>query len=89
MKLLPLIFEPIAFYFSSDIFMALGGNGYLQESNIHAERVSFSIPINLGEVLISRKDDFASLLKIMISNWSIRYFHSNRDGGKREDELWF
>ncbi|MBT8185017.1 MAG: OmpA family protein [Eudoraea sp.] len=81
----PYVFEN-TLYFSSDIFYGLGGMD-IYKSEIGSDDV-FSIPINLGDVVNSEKDEFGFIIKNNMDEGLIGYFSSNRAGGKGNDDIY-
>ncbi|MEM8762625.1 MAG: OmpA family protein [Bacteroidota bacterium] len=83
-EIAPFIFEN-SLYFSSDVFYGLGGMD-IYKSDMEAEG-AFSIPVNLGSVINSEKDDFGFIVRNE-GDGLLGYFSSNRDGGKGKDDIY-
>jgi len=83
-EIAPYIFEN-SLYFSSDIFYGLGGMD-IYKSNFEDED-SYSIPVNLGKEINSKKDDFGFIIKNK-GEGLLGYFSSNRSGGKGNDDIY-
>lgn len=83
-EIAPYIFEN-SLYFSSDIFYGLGGMD-VYKSNFESED-SYSIPVNLGKEINSKKDDFGFIIKNN-GEGLLGYFSSNRSGGKGGDDIY-
>ncbi len=81
----PFIFEN-SLYFSSDIFYGMGGMD-IYKSEMGPDDF-YSIPINLGKGINSKKDDFGFIVKNNTSDGLSGYFSSNRDGGKGNDDIY-
>ena len=81
----PYVFEN-SLYYSSDIFYGMGGMD-IYKSEIGPDDF-YSIPINLGEVVNSEKDDFGFIIKNNVGEGLIGYFSSNRVGGKGNDDIY-
>ncbi len=73
-------------YYASDIFYGFGGMD-IYKTNIQVDK-SFSIPINLGDGINSKSDDFGFIVKNDKANNLIGYFSSNRAGGKGKDDIY-
>ncbi|WP_299431457.1 OmpA family protein [uncultured Maribacter sp.] len=73
-------------YYASDIFYGFGGMD-IYKTSIQADQ-SFSIPINLGNGINSKSDDFGLIIKNGDSNNLTGYFSSNRAGGKGKDDIY-
>ena len=81
----PYIFKG-SLYFSSDVFYGMGGMD-VYKSNIQGDN-SFSIPVNIGEGINSKADDFGFIIKEGAQNELVGYFASNRSGGKGSDDIY-
>lgn len=81
----PYVFENSLFY-SSDIFYGYGGMD-IYKSEIGSDNF-YSIPINLGDVVNSEKDEFGFIIKNNDQGGLIGYFSSNREGGKGNDDIY-
>lgn len=68
-------------YFASDGHLGLGGLDVFESYQTE----SFSKPINLGEPLNSKKDDFAYIVNEKTQRG---YVSSNRDGGTGDDDIY-
>ncbi|MFS4455849.1 OmpA family protein [Maribacter sp. 2304DJ31-5] len=84
-EIAPYLFEG-SLYFSSDVFYGLGGMD-VYKSNIQADG-SLSIPVNIGENINSKADDFGFIIKEGSDNGYVGYFASNRSGGKGGDDIY-
>ncbi|MEM7379573.1 MAG: OmpA family protein [Bacteroidota bacterium] len=84
-EIAPYIFEG-NLYFSSDVFYGLGGMD-IYKSEI-GENDFFSIPVNLGDRINSKQDDFGFIIKKNIAEGYIGYFASNRPGGMGNDDIY-
>ncbi|NAS13815.1 OmpA family protein [Poritiphilus flavus] len=84
-EIAPYIFEG-SLYFSSDIFYGLGGMD-IYKSEI-GEDDFFSIPVNLGDRINSKQDDFGFIIKENVAEGYIGYFASNRPGGMGNDDIY-
>lgn len=73
-------------YFSSDIFYGLGGMD-IYKTNIREDK-TFSIPINLGSGINSKKDEFGFIIRGDKQLGFSGYFASNRAGGKGNDDIY-
>ncbi|RRQ50757.1 OmpA family protein [Maribacter algicola] len=83
-EIAPFIFEG-SLYFSSDVFYGLGGMD-VYKSRIQSRDV-YGIPVNLGEGINSKEDDFGFIIKQEQENY-IGYLASNRPGGKGGDDIY-
>lgn len=81
----PYVFEN-SLYYSSDIFYGFGGMD-IYKSEIGADDF-YSIPINLGKVVNSEKDEFGFIIKNNNQDGLTGYFSSNRGGGKGNDDIY-
>lgn len=81
----PYIFNG-SLYFSSDVFYGIGGMD-VYKSNIQTDG-GYSIPVNIGEGINSKKDDFGFIIKEGENKDFVGYFSSNRDGGKGGDDIY-
>lgn len=85
-EIAPYIFDG-SLYFSSDVFYGLGGMD-IYKSNILADE-AYTIPVNLGEGINSKSDDFGFIIKRSKDNDGLSgFFASNRKGGKGGDDLY-
>lgn len=84
-EIAPFIYEN-SLYFSSDVFYGLGGMD-IYRSNILSDE-SFSIPVNLGDGINSKYDEFGFIIKENDGDGLLGYFSSNRPGGKGNDDLY-
>ncbi len=80
-EMFPFITEN-ALYFSSDRNMGLGGLDIYKSDH---EDGFFSVGINLGEPINSRRDDFSYIIE---EKGEKGYFASNRKGGKGDDDIY-
>ena len=83
-EIAPFIFDG-SLYFSSDVFYGLGGMD-VYKSRIQSRDV-YGIPVNLGEGINSKEDDFGFIIKQEQDNY-IGYLASNRPGGKGGDDIY-
>ena len=81
----PYVFEN-SLYFSSDIFYGIGGMD-VYKSEIGQDDF-YSIPINLGKLVNSEKDEFGFIIKDNVGGGLIGYFSSNRPGGNGNDDIY-
>jgi len=81
----PYVFEN-SLYYSSDVFYGFGGMD-IYKSEIGSDDF-YSIPINLGDVVNSEKDEFGFIIKNNTGDGLIGYFSSNRPGGKGNDDIY-
>ncbi|MEP2059139.1 MAG: OmpA family protein [Maribacter litoralis] len=85
-EIAPYIFDG-SLYFSSDVFYGLGGMD-IYKSNILADE-AYTIPVNLGEGINSKSDDFGFIIERSKGNDGLSgFFASNRKGGKGGDDLY-
>lgn len=85
-EIAPYIFDG-SLYFSSDVFYGLGGMD-IYKSNILADE-AYTIPVNLGEGINSKSDDFGFIIERSKDNDGLSgFFASNRKGGKGGDDLY-
>ncbi|MFS4466959.1 OmpA family protein [Maribacter sp. 2210JD10-5] len=84
-EIAPYIFDG-SLYFSSDVFYGLGGMD-VYKSNIQPDG-SYSIPVNIGEGINSKDDDFGFIIKENENKGYIGYVASNRPGGKGGDDIY-
>jgi len=74
-------------YFSSDVFYGLGGMD-VYKANIQEDQ-SFGIPVNLGNAINSKKDDFGFIIRPNTQGQGLMgYFSSNRLGGAGSDDIY-
>ncbi len=81
----PYIFED-GLYFSSDVFYGYGGMD-IYKSNLNDDRTP-GVPINLGEGINSKADDFGFIVRNDNKSGLEGYFSSNREGGKGKDDIY-
>ena len=74
------------FYFSSDVFYGMGGMD-IYKSNIRKDK-TFSIPVNLGAGINSKKDEFGFIVRGDKQLGFSGFFASNRAGGKGNDDIY-
>lgn len=72
-------------YFSSDVFYGLGGMD-IYKSRIQ-DRDVYGIPVNLGNGINSKEDDFGLIIKQENEEYT-GFFASNRKGGKGKDDIY-
>ncbi|VXB73115.1 OmpA family protein [Maribacter litoralis] len=85
-EIAPYIFDG-SLYFSSDVFYGLGGMD-IYKSNILADE-AYTIPVNLGEGINSKSDDFGFIIERSKDDDGLSgFFASNRKGGKGGDDLY-
>ena len=84
-EIAPFVYDN-SLYFSSDVFYGLGGMD-IYRSNILADE-RFSIPVNLGEGINSKYDEFGFIIKENDGDGLLGYFSSNRPGGKGNDDIY-
>jgi len=85
-EIAPYIFDG-SLYFSSDVFYGLGGMD-IYKSNILADE-AYTIPVNLGEGINSKSDDFGFIIeRSKDDDGLLGFFASNRKGGKGGDDLY-
>lgn len=80
-EMFPYIVEN-ALYFSSDRAMGLGGLDVYQADHFQG---FFSVAVNLGEPINSKRDDFSFIVD---ATGQKGYFASNRKGGKGDDDIY-
>jgi outer membrane protein OmpA-like peptidoglycan-associated protein/tetratricopeptide (TPR) repeat protein len=83
-EIAPFIFDG-SLYFSSDVFYGLGGMD-VYKSRIQS-RDLYGIPVNLGEGINSKEDDFGFIIKQENDDY-VGYLASNRPGGKGGDDIY-
>lgn len=83
-EIAPFIFDG-SLYFSSDVFYGLGGMD-VYKSRIQSRDV-YGIPVNLGEGINSKEDDFGFIIK-QENDTYMGYLASNRPGGKGGDDIY-
>lgn len=83
-EIAPFIFEG-SLYFSSDVFYGLGGMD-IYKSRIQSRDV-YGVPVNLGEGINSKEDDFGFIIK-QENDTYVGYLASNRPGGKGGDDIY-
>lgn len=83
-EIAPFIFDG-SLYFSSDVFYGLGGMD-VYKSRIQSRDV-YGIPVNLGEGINSKKDDFGFIVR-QENDTFMGYLASNRPGGKGGDDIY-
>lgn len=83
-EIAPFIFDG-SLYFSSDVFYGLGGMD-VYKSRIQSRDV-YGIPVNLGEGINSKEDDFGFIIKQENDSY-VGYLASNRPGGKGGDDIY-
>lgn len=71
-----------ALYLSSDRTMGVGGLDIYKSDYVEG---IFSVAVNLGEPINSRRDDFSYIID---QNGEKGYFASNRKGGKGDDDIY-
>lgn len=82
----PYIFDG-SLYFSSDVFYGIGGMD-VYKSKMELDN-TFSIPVNLGNGINTKSDDFAFVIKKdSVLNQLTGYLSSNRPGGKGGDDIY-
>ncbi|TDT46913.1 outer membrane protein OmpA-like peptidoglycan-associated protein [Maribacter spongiicola] len=84
-EIAPYVFDG-SLYFSSDIFYGLGGMDIYKSNMLSND--TFTIPVNLGDVINSTADDFGFIIKNAENKGLSGYFASNRKGGKGGDDLY-
>lgn len=84
-EIAPYIFNG-SLYFSSDVFYGMGGMD-IYKSNIQKDG-TYSIPVNIGEGINSKEDDFGFIIKENENKELVGYFASNRNGGKGSDDIY-
>lgn len=85
-EIAPFIFEN-CLYFSSDVFYGIGGMDIYKTNMQSREENTFSIPVNLGEGINSKEDDFGFIIRNE-GDGLLGYFSSNRKGGKGNDDIY-
>ena len=84
-EIAPFVYDN-SLYFSSDVFYGIGGMD-VYRSNILADQ-NFSIPVNLGEGINTKYDEFGFVIKEKAEDGLLGYFSSNRPGGKGGDDIY-
>ena len=84
-EIAPFMFDG-SLYFASDIFYGMGGMD-IYKTNIQEDN-AFSIPINLGNGINSKEDDFGFIIREFGEKGLLGYFASNREGGKGKDDIY-
>ena len=84
-EIAPFVYDN-SLYFSSDVFYGLGGMDIYRTNILAGER--FSIPVNLGEGINSKYDEFGFIIKENDGDGLLGYFSSNRPGGKGKDDIY-
>lgn len=83
-EIAPFLFKG-SLYFSSDVFYGLGGMD-VYKSKIQS-RDTYGIPVNLGNGINSKEDDFGFIIKEDNEGFT-GYLASNRTGGKGGDDIY-
>ncbi|MCE2614107.1 OmpA family protein [Flavobacteriaceae bacterium D16] len=84
-EIAPFIFEN-SLYFSSDVFYGFGGMDVYSSKILGND--SFSIPVNLGNEINTKYDEFGFIIRNFGDESLLGYFASNRPGGKGKDDLY-
>ncbi|SIS82900.1 OmpA family protein [Zobellia uliginosa] len=84
-EIAPFVFDN-SLFFSSDIFYGYGGMD-VYRSNIEPGD-DFSIPVNLGQGINSKYDEFGFIIRPGEGHELMGYFSSNRPGGKGNDDIY-
>lgn len=81
-EMFPFVSDDNSLYFSSDGHLGLGALDVFESAITNN---TFSIPVNLGSPINSKKDDFAFSI---FDNQTKGFFSSNREGGKGDDDIY-
>ncbi len=84
-EIAPYVFDS-SLYFSSDVFYGIGGMD-IYRSNILPDK-TFSIPVNLGNGINTKYDEFGFIIQENQGDGLMGYFSSNRPGGKGDDDIY-
>ena len=84
-EIAPYVFDG-SLYFSSDIFYGLGGMDIYKSNMLPND--AYTIPVNLGEGINSKADDFGFIIQNVEHTGLSGFFASNRTGGKGGDDLY-
>ncbi|MEP2281128.1 OmpA family protein [Maribacter sp.] len=84
-EIAPYVFDG-SLYFSSDIFYGLGGMDIYKSNMLPNDE--YTIPVNLGEGINSKADDFGFIMQNVENTGLSGFFASNRAGGKGGDDLY-
>ncbi|MEP2238315.1 MAG: OmpA family protein [Maribacter sp.] len=84
-EIAPYVFDG-SLYFSSDIFYGLGGMDIYKSNMLPND--AYTIPVNLGEGINSKADDFGFIIQNVENAGLSGFFASNRAGGKGGDDLY-
>ncbi|MGJ8736952.1 OmpA family protein [Zobellia laminariae] len=84
-EIAPFVYDN-SLFFSSDVFYGVGGMD-VYRSNIQPDN-TFSIPVNLGEGINSKYDEFGFIIRPGEGHELMGYFSSNRPGGKGNDDIY-
>lgn len=84
-EIAPFVYDN-SLYFSSDVFYGIGGMDVYRSNILSGE--GFSIPVNLGEGINSKYDEFGFIIKENDGDGLLGYFSSNRPGGKGNDDIY-
>ncbi|CAM3529897.1 OmpA family protein [Zobellia roscoffensis] len=84
-EIAPFVYDN-SLFFSSDVFYGLGGMD-VYRSNMQPDN-TLSIPVNLGEGINSKYDEFGFIIRPGEGHELMGYFSSNRPGGKGNDDIY-
>ncbi|WP_373516823.1 OmpA family protein, partial [Pricia sp.] len=84
-EIAPYVFDN-SLYFSSDVFYGMGGMD-VYRSNLLPD-TGFSIPVNLGNGINTKYDEFGFIIKADQEEGLMGYFSSNRAGGRGGDDIY-
>ncbi|MUH36853.1 OmpA family protein [Zobellia amurskyensis] len=84
-EIAPFVYDN-SLFFSSDVFYGMGGMD-VYRSNIQPDN-TFSIPVNLGEGINTKYDEFGFIIRPGEGHELMGYFSSNRPGGKGNDDVY-
>ena len=84
-EIAPFVYDN-SLFFSSDVFYGLGGMD-VYRSNIQPDN-TLSIPVNLGEGINTKYDEFGFIIRPSEGHELMGYFSSNRPGGKGNDDIY-